>query len=157
MQTLFEQMVAAGLEIPKPLKPAGRYESFVWSGRQLWVAGQVPQLGKQLQYRGVVGQDVTVSDAQLAARLCALNILAVVGQCFLGDVEELCLININGFVRCTSDFAEHAKVMDGASELLLQVLGDRGKHARTSVGVAALPQRVPVEIASVWEVSSRGE
>lgn len=157
MQTLFEQMVEAGLEIPQPMKPAGRYEPFVWSGRQLWVAGQVPQLGEQLQYRGVVGQDVTVRDARSAARLCAVNTLAVVGQCFLGDVEELRLINVSGFVRCTSDFAEHAKVMDGASELFLHVLGNRGEHARTSVGVPALPQRVPVEIASVWEVSSRGE
>ena len=158
MESLQERVRAAGYELPQPVHPRGRYEPFVWSGSQVRVAGQLPRRGEDVQYAGVVGGDVAVSDARAAAALCALNTLAVVAGALDADgaVNNLRLVNLNGFVRCTSDFVEQAKVVDGASQLFLDVLGERGKHVRTAVGVPPLPRGVPVEISTVWEVSGRG-
>ncbi|MFJ2758785.1 RidA family protein [Nocardioides sp. NPDC087217] len=153
MATLAEKVRDAGLELPEPLQPGGHYESFSWSGQQLWVAGQLPRVGEEVQFAGAVGADVTLSDAQAAAALCALNTLSVVTQAVEGVSDQLRLVNVSGFVRCAADFVDHAKVVDGASEVFLRVLGDRGKHARTAVGTYALPRGVPVEIATVWEVA----
>jgi enamine deaminase RidA (YjgF/YER057c/UK114 family) len=154
--SLAELAVAAGLRLPEPPEPGGRYRSFVRSANQLWVAGQLPRVGDEVQHRGIVGANVSVAEAREAAVLCALNTLGVVSRACDGDAGELRLISVTGFVRCTADFSEQAKVVDGASEVFLRVLGDRGPHVRTSVGANALPRGAPVEIATVWEVSSRG-
>lgn len=148
-----ERLAAAGLTLPpQPLKPGGSYVPFVWSGRQLLVAGQICRVEEEMQFEGVVGQDLTVEQGQEAARLCALNTLAVVNAACERDISRLRLLSLSGFIRCVPDFGEQAKVMDGASELFLQALGENGKHVRTAVGVYALPRNAPVEISTVFEL-----
>jgi len=153
MSTVHERWAAAGLRLPAPPAPGGRYEPFVWSGRQLLVAGQICRIGEQVRFEGVVGADLTVEAAQEAARLCALNTLSVVGAACNGDFDGVRLLSLSGFVRCTPGFGGQAHVMDGASEVFLEALGERGRHMRTAVGVHALPRGVPVEISTVFEVA----
>jgi len=151
MHSSRERLAVAGIELPPPLLPGGKYEPFVWSGQQLLIAGQIPRRGEEVQFEGVVGINLSVEEGQEAARLSAINTLAVVAAA-CGDLESVRLVSLNGFIRCTPDFAEQARLMDGASQLFLDVLGERGRHVRTAVGVYALPRRVPVEISAVFTV-----
>lgn len=153
MTELEQRLASVGLVLPpQPLRPGGSYVPYVWSGSQLMVAGQICRVEEEMQFEGVVGKDLTVKQGQEAARLCALNTLAVVNAACEGDVSRVRLLSLSGFVRCPPDFGEQALVMDGASELFLQALGDNGKHVRTAVGVYALPRKAPVEISTVFEL-----
>lgn len=129
----------------------------MWSGNQLLVAGQICRVGEEMRFTGVVGDGLTVEDGQAAARLCALNTLAVAGAACGGDFSRLRLLSVSGYIRCVPEFGEQAKVMDGASEVFLQALGDYGKHVRTAVGVYALPRQAPVEISTVFEVVNNND
>ena len=103
-------------------------------------------------YRGVVGKDVTIEDAQAAARLCALNLLAQVDVAVKSEPHRVRCLRLSGFVRCRDDFTQQARVMDGASDLMVLALGSDGRHARTSVGTNALPRGVPVEVDGIFEL-----
>lgn len=153
MDTINDRLASIGLQLPdEPLRPGGSYVPFVWSGNQLLVAGQICRVGEEMQFTGVVGDGLTVEDGQAAARLCALNTLAVAGAACGADFSGLRLLSLSGFIRCVPEFGEQAKVMDGASDVFLQALGDNGKHVRTAVGVYALPRQSPVEISTVFEL-----
>ncbi|MCX5084312.1 RidA family protein [Streptomyces sp. NPDC056121] len=152
MSDIHARLKERGFRLPAPPKPNGNYLPFVRSGRQVLVAGQTSTSGGVLQYEGIVGVDLTVPQAQHAAALCALNALAIAGLACDGDFDRLRVLRLTGFVRCGSDFADTPLVMDGASELLVLALGERGRHVRAAVGVAALPRRSPVEIESTFEV-----
>ena len=101
---------------------------------------------------GAIGHGLTLEEGQAAARLCALNTLAVAGAACGGDFSRLRLLSLSGFIRCVPEFGQQAKVMDGASEVFLQALGDNGKQVRTAVGVYALPGQAPVEIFTIFEM-----
>ncbi len=152
MTTARERLAEAGIQLSTPLTPGGAYVPYVWSGNQLFVAGQICRIGEEMQYQGVVGADLTVEEGQAAARLCAVNVLSVVSEVCGGDLTGVRLLSLNGFVRCTPDFEQQARVMDGASEVFLEALGDDGRHVRTAVGAYALPRRSPVEISTIFEV-----
>ena len=141
-----------GWRLPTPPTPNGSYVPSVWSGRQLFVAGQTPMADGTLLFEGVVGVDLSLAQAQQAAEQCALNALAIAAAATDGAFERLRVLKVTGFVRCLADFADTPRVLDGASEVLIHALGDRGRHVRAAVGVSALPRRAPVEVEILFEV-----
>lgn len=143
-----------GLDIPTPAAPAANYVPFVISGRQVFVAGQITLWNGELKHVGKLGDSLAVKDGQEAAKVCALNLIAQAKAACGGDLDRVARwIKINGYVNSTPDFADQAKVMNGASDLLVSVFGDKGRHARAAVGVAALPFNVAVEVDGVFELA----
>jgi enamine deaminase RidA (YjgF/YER057c/UK114 family) len=142
-----------GIELPQAAAPAANYVPFVLSGNQLWIAGQVPFEDGKINYRGKVGADLTVEKGIAAARVCGLNILAQ-AKAALGDLDRVHrVLKLGGFVNAPPDFTEHPRIINGASDLLVEVLGDAGKHARFAVGAGSLPLDAAVEIDAVMEIA----
>lgn len=141
-----------GLELPAPPPPKGAYIPFRWCGDQLWISGATARRPDAPSLRGVVGADVTVDQAADQARLAALNLLAAV-EAAAGLDAVRGLVHMRGYVRGTAEFDTHPAVIDGASNLMLDVFGaDRGAHARTAIGVASLPGGACVELELVATV-----
>lgn len=142
-----------GITLPKPSTPAANYVPFVISGNQVFISGQVPVGPEGLMYQGKVGRDVTAENAQLAARLCALNIIAQIKAACDGDLDRVVrCVKLGGFVNGAPDFDQHPAVINGASDLIGDVFGDKGKHARFAVGAGNLPFNVAVEIDAIFEI-----
>lgn len=147
-----ERLRALGLVLPKVPEPVGLYAPAVHSGNLVFVSGQLPTTGGRLMLTGKVGREVTVEQAQEAARQAAINVLAVV-RVGLGSLDRVRrVVRLEGYVASDPDFTDQAAVMNGASELMGQVFGEAGRHARAAVGVAVLPKDAPVEVAAVFEV-----
>jgi len=141
-----------GIALPKAAAPAANYVPFVVTGNLVFVSGQLPFENGELKHKGIVGSSVSVEDAVKAARLCALNLIAQV-KAAVGDLDMVArVVKLNGFVASTASFTEQPKVVNGASDLMVEVFGDLGKHARAAVGVAALPLGVAVEVDGVFEI-----
>lgn len=142
-----------GVTLPAAPTPAANYVPAVRSGDLLFIAGQLPIEGGKPAYLGKLGADVTIENGQKSARLCAVNILAQVKAALDGDLDRVkrC-VRVGGFVNATPDFTDHATVINGASDLLVQVLGDAGKHARAAVGCGSLPRGAATEVEAVFEV-----
>ena len=142
-----------GIELPEAAAPVANYLPYVINGKQLWIAGQVPFWNGEIKFSGVVGQNVSVDDAVEAARICALNILAQT-KAAIGDLDRIAqVIKLGGFVNGAPNFTDQPKVINGASDLLVQVLGDKGLHARSAVGAGGLPLNVPVEVDAVVAIA----
>lgn len=140
-----------GISLPPVAAPAANYVPFIVTGNLVYVSGQLPFEGGQLRHKGIVGADVSVEDGHAAARLCALNLIAQV-KAAIGDLDMLSrVVKLNVFVASAPDFTEQPKVANGASDLMVEVFGEPGRHARAAVGVAALPLGVAVEIDGVFE------
>ncbi len=142
-----------GIELPPAPTPAGLYSPAVQTGPLLFISGQVPlQDGRPLR-RGKCGENVTLDEAAGLARVCAINALAIV-RGHLGSLDRVArVVQVRGYVASADGFIEHPTVINGASQLLLDVFGEAGRHARVAVGVAELPFGVPVEIEFLFEVS----
>jgi len=142
-----------GIELPVPAAPIANYVPFVRSGRLLFVSGQICLADGALVAAGKLGAQVTVEQGQIAARACAVNLLAQV-KAALGDLDKVVrVVRLGGFINSAPDFLDGPKVMNGASDLMVAVFGERGRHARTTVGVAALPADAAVEVEGTFEVS----
>ena len=142
-----------GLDIPTPAAPAANYVPYVVSGRQVFLAGQITLWNGELKHVGKLGAGLELKDGQAAARICALNLIAQAKAACGGDLDRLVRwIKINGYVNSDTFFTDQPKVMNGASDLLVEVFGERGRHARAAVGVASLPFGVAVEIDGVFEI-----
>jgi enamine deaminase RidA (YjgF/YER057c/UK114 family) len=140
-----------GLELPVRTGPVANYVSTVQTGNLVFASGHLPMLEGKPQYLGKLGQDISIEDAYAAARLATLNCLASI-QTELGDLDRVRrIVKVFGMVNCTPDFADHPKVMNGASDLLVEIFGDLGRHARSAVGMASLPFGTPVEVEMVVE------
>ncbi len=140
-----------GINLPTPAVPAANYVPFMISGNLLFISGQVPMGPNGREFEGKLGDGYDVETGQKAARLCAINILAV-AKAALGDLDRIVqVIRITGFVNATGDFGDHPAVINGASDLLVEALGDRGKHARAAVGMSSLPFGVAVEVDAMIE------
>ncbi|MCJ2060172.1 RidA family protein [Methylobacterium sp. J-048] len=150
---ILARLAAAGLALPRPTMPAANYVPFTRAGPLLFVAGQTPVQDGEPQYCGIVGEGITIEEAQAAARLCALNVLAQVDVALKGEPLRVRCLRLGGFVRCTGDFIQQARVLDGASDLMVLALGEDGRHARTTAGTNALPRGVPVEVEGVFELA----
>jgi enamine deaminase RidA (YjgF/YER057c/UK114 family) len=142
-----ERLSELGLTLPPPRAAAGNYVSCVRTGNLIFTAGQGTD-----EYRGRLGEDVTIEEGYAAAKQCMLNLLTVVKQ-ELGELRKVKrIVKILGFVNSTSDFTEQPKVMNGASDLLVQVFGEKGKHGRSSIGMAQLPHNNAVEVEMILEI-----
>src|SRR4051794_31022581 len=133
--------------LPEPVAPAASYAPFCLAGELLFIAGQVPLEGGQAKYVGRLGESISLEDGARAARICAINILAQVNAALEGDLDRVvACVRLGGFVNAPPHFTDHPKVVNGASDLMLEVFGNHGRHARAAVGVASLPRGVAVEI-----------
>jgi enamine deaminase RidA (YjgF/YER057c/UK114 family) len=139
-----------GIEIPPAPAPAANYVPAVQEGKLIFVAGQVPRgADGTLKFVGKVGKEVSDQEGYQAARLCALNCLAQV-QALAGGLDQVKrVVQVRGFVNCPPEFTNQPQVINGASDLLVQIFGDKGKHARAAVGVGSLPSGVAVEVEMI--------
>jgi enamine deaminase RidA (YjgF/YER057c/UK114 family) len=142
-----------GIELPEAAAPAANYVPYVISGNLVFVAGQVTFWNGELKYKGKVGQDFTVEQGAEAARLCGLNVIAQVKAACGGDLDKVeRVVRLGGFVNAGADFYDHPKVVNGASDLMVEVFGDKGRHARAAVGSSALPLNVAVEVDAIFQI-----
>jgi enamine deaminase RidA (YjgF/YER057c/UK114 family) len=152
-ETVSARLAALGIALPRPATPLANYVPAVLAGGLLTVSGQLPLVEGRLVATGIVGADLGVADAIEAARACFVNVLAQV-EAVLGDLERVAqVVRLGGFVAAGPDFTRHAEVMNGASDLAVAVFGERGRHARSTVGVASLPLGAPVEIEALFAVT----
>jgi len=150
-----QRLAELGIALPSPGAPGGNYVPFVVAGDLVFMAGQVARSEGRMAYAGKVGRDLGVEQGQAAARLCALNLLAQLKVACNGDLDRVArCVRLGGFVNCAPDFKDQPKVVNGASDLMIEVFGERGKHARTAVGVAALPSDSAVEVEAVFQLSA---
>ncbi|MGL3605620.1 RidA family protein [Rhizobium sp. G187] len=151
--TIEARLAAAGISLPEAAAPAANYVPFVVSGNMLHLSGQLPMDGGRIAVTGLVGSDVGLEDAQRAARLCAINILAQAKAALGGDLGRIVkVVKLNGFVASAPGFVEQHLVINGASNLIAEILGEAGRHARAAVGMAALPLNAAVEIDAIMEI-----
>ncbi len=151
--TINARLADLGITLPKPVAPVASYVPFVQTGALVFVSGQVPIGPDGLDFQGKVGTDFSVEEGQAAARLCALNIIAQVSEACGGDLERVQrFVKLSGFVNSGPEFDQHPAVINGASDLIGDVFGDRGRHARFAVGAPNLPFNVAVEVDAVVEI-----
>ncbi|MBV9530615.1 MAG: RidA family protein [Bradyrhizobium sp.] len=152
--TIEQKLASLGITLHEPTAPIANYVGFVRAGNLLFVSGQVcfdPQ-GK-LVAKGKLGAGVSVEQGNAAARACAVNVLAQV-KAAIGDLDNVVrVVRLGGFVNSAPDFLEGPKVLNGASDFMVAVFGEKGRHARTTIGVAALPADASVEVEALFEVS----
>jgi enamine deaminase RidA (YjgF/YER057c/UK114 family) len=152
-ETIESRLQSLGITLPEPAAPAANYLPFKRSGNLLYISGQLPLGPGGLTHTGKLGSEIPVEEGQAAARQCAINILAQARMALDGDLEKIVqIVRITGFVAAPPEFTDHHLVVNGASDFLVEVLGDRGKHARAAVGMAALPLNASVEVDAIIEV-----
>ena len=152
--TVEKKLAELGIVLPTPATPVANYIPFVRVGAMLFVSGQIClDASGKLVAKGKLGDGVSVEDGQKAARACAINVLAQV-KAALGDLDKVKQVaRLGGFINSSPSFLEGPKVMNGASDLMVAVLGDKGRHARTTVGVAVLPADAAVEVEGIFEIA----
>jgi enamine deaminase RidA (YjgF/YER057c/UK114 family) len=142
------------ITLPRAVAPVANYVPYVVSGNLVFISGQVTLGPNGLEYVGQVGQDFTVEQGQAAARLCALNLIAQLREACGGNLDRVTrCVKVTGFVNAIPGFAQHPEVINGASDTIVQVFGDIGKHARAAVGAGSLPRNVAVEVEAVFEIA----
>lgn len=142
-----------GIVLPKPNPPTASYVPYVVAGNIVYIAGQGPRVDGALQYAGKVGSERSIEDGQAAARICMLNVLAHLHSACDGDLDRVArAVRVAGLVNCLPDFLHHPTVLNGASDLLLEVFGDAGRHARIATGASSLPFDMSVEIEAQFEI-----
>jgi enamine deaminase RidA (YjgF/YER057c/UK114 family) len=147
------RLKSLGVELPPVPTPAANYVPFVISGRQIFVSGQIPVTPEGVKYVGKVGREISVEDGQKAAMICAINILAILKSA-AGDLDKIgSIVKLVGFVNGAPDFIEPQKIVNGASDFLVAVLGEKGRHARSAIGVGTLPFGVAVEVEAIAELA----
>jgi enamine deaminase RidA (YjgF/YER057c/UK114 family) len=153
MKSIYELATAAGVDLPMATKPVGIYQSFVWDDELLYVSGQVPVADGHLQYRDSMSEFADLKTYEDAARLCGLNILAQVGAATDGRAcRSIRCIKLTGYVAASRSFDQHPRAINGASDVIGKVLGQAGHHARSSVGVASLPNNALVEVEALFRI-----
>jgi enamine deaminase RidA (YjgF/YER057c/UK114 family) len=146
------RLTELGIALPLPPTPQANYVGNVVTGNLIFTAGQIPLRDGKVEFIGKLGRDMTVEQGYEAAKLCAINVLAQVKLALGGDLERVVrCVKLTGFVNSTQDFVDQPKVINGASDLIVAVLGDKGKHARSAVGMAALPMGVATEVEGIFE------
>ena len=142
-----------GIELPVPPAAVANYVPFVVTGKLVFISGQLPMESGKLAVSGKLGDALSVEDGIRAARLCAINLLAQAQAAAGGDLEKVRLVRLTAFVASTPAFTDQPKVVNGASDLMVEVLGEAGRHARVAVGVASLPLDAAVEIDGIFELA----
>lgn len=153
--TISARVAALGHRLPRPHQPDTPFLLYRRAGALLFVSGQVPQFEGERRHVGKVGAGIMIEEAEAAARLCALNILAWLAHAVDDEAGRVAgCVRLGGFVNCTPDFADQSRVINAASRLIVEVFGESGRHARAAVGVAALPFGCAVEIDAIFEVAA---
>ena len=148
------RLAELGIALPEPAAPAGAYVPYVVTGSLVFVAGQITLENGEIKYKGRLGESMNVDDGYAAARLCGLNLLAQVRGACAGDLDRVKrVVRLGGFVNSAADFTDQAKVINGASDLMVEVFGDAGRHARAAVGSPSLPLGVSVEVDGIFEIA----
>lgn len=152
MQTPETRLTALGLELGEPAAPVANFVPTVLTGSLLFVSGQICFANGKVTHIGQVGVDCTLDDGRAAARICAVNILAHVRKA-LGTLDRVSrVVQLQGFVNAASGFQQQPAVINGASDLIVEIFGDAGRHSRFAVGVSSLPFNAAVEVAATFEV-----
>jgi enamine deaminase RidA (YjgF/YER057c/UK114 family) len=153
MGQIDKRLQELGITLPVPAKPVANYVGWVKTGNLVYTAGQVPLKDGKIEYQGKLGKDYTVEQGAAAARICAINVVAQLKDAVGGDLDRIKrIVKVVGFVNGVPDFADHPKVVNGASDLLVEIFGDKGRHARSAVGSGSLPVNVAVEVEAVAEI-----
>lgn len=154
MTSLIDAKLAElGIALPTPAAPIATYAPYVVTGSLVMISGQLALRDGKLSVTGKLGETVSVEQGQRAARDCFINVLAQLKAACGGDLAQVRrVVRLGGFIACVPTFTEHAQVMNGASDLALALFGEAGRHARTTVGVAALPLDAPVEVEGLFEI-----
>ena len=147
------RLAQLGIVLPSPPASQANYVPYVVTGNLVHVSGQLPFGPDGLEYSGRVGAELSLEEGQKAARLCAINLIAQVrGPCG-GDLERVRrVVRLGGFINCADGFSEHPALMNGASDLMVEVFGEAGRHARFAVGCPSLPLNAAVEIDGIFEI-----
>ena len=152
-ETIASRLADRGIELPEAAAPAANYLPYVQTGNAIYISGQLPLKDGKLVATGLCGKDVDTEAGAKAAEICAINILAQAKAALGGDLQKVArVVKITGFVASTPDFTEQHLVLNGASNLIADILGEPGKPSRAAVGVASLPLNAAVEIEAIIEV-----
>lgn len=148
-----ERLKALGIALPQPAAAIAAYVPFVRTGNLVIISGQLPLLDGKVSQTGLLGDSVSIEQGKEAARICAINLLAQL-KAAAGSLENVKrVVRLGGFIASTPEFADHAKAMNGASEVMEAVFGEAGRHARTTIGVASLPLGAAVEVEGMFELA----
>jgi enamine deaminase RidA (YjgF/YER057c/UK114 family) len=151
-----EKILALGIELPNAPQSAGSYVQVAITGNLVFVSGQLPvepgSIPMQVKFKGKVGKDISLEQGQEAARLCTINALAQL-KSTLGSLEKIKnFVKVSGFVNCDATFSSHPQIINGASDFILQIFGDKGRHSRSAIGAISLPLDSAVELEFIVEI-----
>ena len=153
MNDIEQRLSDLGIALPVPAKPVANYVGWARTGNLVFTAGQVTLKDGKFEYIGKLGKEFTVEEGYKAARLCAVNIISQLRDACDGDLMRVKrIVKLVGFVNGVPDFADQPKVVNGASDLMVEVFADKGKHARSAVGAGSLPLNVAVEVEAIAEI-----
>lgn len=154
MGKIDDRLKELGITLPEPAAPVANYVPYVVSGNLVFISGQVTLGPEGIEYQGKVGRDFTTAEAAKAARLCGLNVIAQLKAACGGDLDRVTrCVKLGGFVNAEPEFTEHPQVINGCSDLMVEVFEDKGRHARFAVGAGGLPLNVAVEVDAVFEIA----
>jgi enamine deaminase RidA (YjgF/YER057c/UK114 family) len=139
--------------LPSPIAPVANYVPFVKTGNQVFISGQLPIENGEVKFVGKLGENISIEDGQKAAKICAINLLANLKIACDGNLNQVIkCVKLGIFVNATPEFTDHPIVANGASDLMVEVFGDAGKHARFAMGAGSLPRGVAIEVDAVFEI-----
>lgn len=151
--TIAARIKTLGIELPEPSKPGGSYVPYHFSGNLLFLTGQLCHWNGEKLFVGKLGTDFDVEDGQKAARVCGLNLISQLNVALEGQLDRISkTIRLAGYINSTPEFDGQSQVMNGASDLFVEIFGEKGRHTRLAVGVSALPYNVAVEVEGIFEV-----
>ena len=154
MGLIDKRLAELGIVLPKPAQPVATYVPWVRTGNLVYISGQGAVRDGKIEYTGRVGDTLSLEDAIASARLTAINIIAHLRDACGGDLDRVKrVVKLLGLVNCTPAFGDHPKVINGASDLMVEVFGDKGRHARSTIGVANLPLDCAVEVEAIFEIA----
>ena len=153
MHLFDENIKNLGLNIPDLPKALANYVPYKIIGKTIYISGQAPVQNGELIYKGKVGSDISIEDGVQAAKLCVINIISALKTGIEGDWDKLdSFVKLTGFVNCQDNFTDQPKIINGASDMLVEIFGDQGRHARVAVGSNALPLGIAVEIDAIVQL-----
>jgi enamine deaminase RidA (YjgF/YER057c/UK114 family) len=152
MSAIDTRLADLGIDLPEPVAPVANYVPFVRTGNQVFISGQV-SIGAEGLVKGTLGSDMDIAAGQAAARLCAINLISQLKAACEGDLSRVKrVVKLGGFVAATADFTDIPQVINGCSDLMVEVFGDAGRHARSAVSCPVLPLGAAVEVDGVFEI-----
>lgn len=152
MSAIDTRLANLGIDLPEPVAPVANYVPFVRTGNQVFISGQV-SIGAEGLVKGTLGGNMDIAEGQAAARLCAINLISQLKAACEGDLSRVKrVVKLGGFVAATADFTDIPQVINGCSDLMVEVFGDAGRHARSAVSCPVLPLGAAVEVDGVFEV-----